>query len=111
MRANGGPLTVTLVWTDFPALASGGRCSLHRGSSCGLSTANARAYPPLPCPPCSSPFAAQKALVHDLDLTVRAAGLNGIPLLGNGGSVDDPSTPDRWGWCCNVCKASQEMHS
>ncbi len=34
--------------------------------------------------------------MHDLDLTVRAAGLNGIPLLGNGGSVDDPSTPDRW---------------
>lgn len=40
--------------------------------------------------------------MHDLDLTVRAAGLNGIPLLGNGGSVDDPATPDRWarvlGW-------------
>ena len=34
--------------------------------------------------------------MHDLDLTVRAAGLNGIPLLGNGGSVDDPATPDRW---------------
>jgi hypothetical protein len=24
VRANGGSLTVTLVWTDFPALASGG---------------------------------------------------------------------------------------
>jgi hypothetical protein len=36
-----------------------------------------------------------KVLVNDLDLTVRAAGLNGIPLLGNGGSINDPSLPDR----------------
>ena len=33
--------------------------------------------------------------MNDLDLTVRAAGLNGIPMLGNGGSVTDPSQPDR----------------
>ena len=33
--------------------------------------------------------------VNDLDLTVRASGLNGIPLLGNGGSVTDPTSPDR----------------
>lgn len=37
--------------------------------------------------------------MHDLDLVVRAAGLNGVPLLGNGGSALDPSTPDRWGRC------------
>ncbi len=46
--------------------------------------------PPQPPTP-----AANKALVHDLDLQVRAAGLSGIPLLGNGGSVSDPNTPDR----------------
>ena len=33
--------------------------------------------------------------MNDLDLTVRAAGLNGIPLMGNGGSVSDASTHDR----------------
>lgn len=60
VRATGGPLTVTLVWADFPG----------------------RPY-------------SVKALVNDLDLTVRAAGLNGIPLLGNGGSVDDSTTNDR----------------
>ena len=33
--------------------------------------------------------------MHDLDLSVRAAGLGGVTLLGNGGSVADPSQPDR----------------
>eukprot|EP00887_Chlorella_sp_A99_P001740 scaffold19.g1740.t1 len=60
VRANGGPLTITLVWADYPA----------------------------------SPSAA-KSLVNDLDLTVRAAGFNGIPLLGNGGSVSSPTSHDR----------------
>ena len=46
VKALGGPLTVTLVWHDYPAAIS-----------------------------------AKKALVNDLDLTVRAAGLNGVPLL------------------------------
>jgi hypothetical protein len=46
LKALGGPLTVTLVWHDYPAAVS-----------------------------------ATKALVNDLDLTVRAAGLNGVPLL------------------------------
>lgn len=49
VRALGGPLKVTLVWTDYPA----------------------------------SP-AVQKALVNDLDLVVRSAGLHGRVLLGNG---------------------------
>ena len=46
ITALGGPLTVTLVWHDYPASLS-----------------------------------AQIALVNDLDLTVRAAGLNGLALL------------------------------
>ena len=46
LRALGGPLTVTLVWHDFPGAVS-----------------------------------AKTALVNDLDLTVRAAGLDGFPLL------------------------------
>lgn len=46
VRGLGGPLSVTLVWHDYPAAVS-----------------------------------ARKALVNDLDLTIRAAGLNGIPLL------------------------------
>ena len=46
LKALGGPLTVTLVWHDYPAAVS-----------------------------------AKTALVNDLDLTVRAAGLNGFPLL------------------------------
>lgn len=46
VAATGGPLTVTLVWHDYPASTS-----------------------------------AAKALVNDLDLSVRAAGLNGFPLL------------------------------
>ena len=60
LRSTGRPLTVTLVWTDYPALPS-----------------------------------AAKALVNDLDLTVRAAGYSGIPLLGNGGSIANESVPDR----------------
>ncbi|GAB4817256.1 hypothetical protein N2152v2_004302 [Parachlorella kessleri] len=39
--------------------------------------------------------AASKALVNDLDLVVRAAGLNAVPMYGNGGSAADASTPDR----------------
>lgn len=79
-----------------------------------------RSHPfnPLPSPPLTScPLnpsripphtpAASKALVHDLDLTVRAAGLNGIPLLGNGGSVSDPTTPDR----CALCHAYTLCHT
>ena len=46
LKALGGPLTVTLVWHDYPAAVS-----------------------------------AKTALVNDLDLTVRAAGLDGFPLL------------------------------
>lgn len=46
VAATGGPITVTLVWHDYPASTS-----------------------------------AAKALVNDLDLSVRAAGLNGFPLL------------------------------
>jgi len=49
VRAQGGPLRVTLVWTDPPASPSAGH-----------------------------------ALVNDLDLVVRSAGLNGEVLLGNG---------------------------
>lgn len=46
LKALGGPLTVTLVWHDYPAAVS-----------------------------------AKTALVNDLDLIVRAAGLDGFPLL------------------------------
>ncbi|KAL6772119.1 hypothetical protein ACKKBG_A28990 [Auxenochlorella protothecoides x Auxenochlorella symbiontica] len=60
VRSTGGPLTVTLVWTDYPALPS-----------------------------------VSKVLVNDLDLTVRASGLGGIPLLGNGGSIANETQPDR----------------
>ncbi|KAK9839424.1 hypothetical protein WJX81_001331 [Elliptochloris bilobata] len=60
VHATGGPLTVTLVWHDYPA----------------------------------SPSAA-KALVNDLDLFVRAAGLNGFPMLGNGGGLGGDLSPDR----------------
>jgi len=42
-----------------------------------------------------SSVAAQTNLVNDLDLTVRAAGLNGIRMLGNGGDGRDSSQPDR----------------
>jgi hypothetical protein len=38
--------------------------------------------------------AAANSLVNDLDLVVRAEGLNGVPVLGNGGSVEDSSAPD-----------------
>ncbi|BDA48884.1 probable serine protease/ABC transporter B family protein tagD [Coccomyxa sp. Obi] len=48
----GGPLSVTLVWHDYPAAIS-----------------------------------TSKTLVNDLDLTIRAAGLNGFPFLGNGGGI------------------------
>lgn len=37
---------------------------------------------------------ALKSLVNDLDLVVRAEGFNGIPILGNGGDVDDSTVPD-----------------
>ena len=46
VHGTGGPLTVTLVWHDYPAAAS-----------------------------------AARALVNDLDLSVRAAGVNGFPML------------------------------
>ena len=49
VKAQGGPLRVTLVWTDLPASPS-----------------------------------AKFALVNDLDLVIRSAGLNGEVLLGNG---------------------------
>lgn len=39
--------------------------------------------------------AAEQMLIIDLDLAVRPAGLNGTLLLGNGGSVDGISQPDR----------------
>ena len=38
--------------------------------------------------------AAARSLVNDLDLVVRAEGFNGLPLLGNGGDVDDSSVGD-----------------
>lgn len=60
ITANGGPLTVTLVWTDYPGEPS-----------------------------------AAVSLVNDLDLVVRAEGLNGQPLLGNGGGVEDSKVADR----------------
>jgi hypothetical protein len=41
--------------------------------------------------------AASQALVNDLDLTVKAAGLGSATLLGNGGLASDGATPDR---CC-----------
>ena len=59
ITAGGGPLSVTLVWTDYPGEAN-----------------------------------AAVSLVNDLDLVVRAEGLNGQPLLGNGGDVEDSSKPD-----------------
>ena len=114
VRANGGPLTITLVWTDYPALPSGAGECVGRGEGAGRAQRGGRLplprhRVPTPSPPRThTPAlpAAQKALVHDLDLTVRAAGLNGIPLLGNGGSAEDPSTPDRcvgvWGWTSAV---------
>ena len=46
VNGTGGPLSVTLVWHDYPAA-----------------------------------LASATSLVNDLDLTVRAAGLNGLPLL------------------------------
>lgn len=59
IKAGGGPLSITIVWTDYPG----------------------------------SPTS-RKNLVNNLDLTVRAEGYNGIPLLGNGGSVEDSNKPD-----------------
>jgi hypothetical protein len=59
ITATGGPLTVTLVWTDFPGEPS-----------------------------------AAVSLVNNLDLVVRAEGLNGQSLLGNGGGVEDSKEPD-----------------
>jgi len=59
ITAGGGPLSIALVWTDYPG----------------------------------NP-AASRSLVNDLDLVVRAEGLGGVPLLGNGGNVDDSSSPD-----------------
>lgn len=38
--------------------------------------------------------ASTKALVNDLNLIVRAQGLNGAAILGNGGDIDDSSKPD-----------------
>lgn len=43
---------------------------------------------------CEVPANARLLQVNDLDLTVRAAGFNGIPLLGNGGSVSSPDHHD-----------------
>jgi Subtilase family/PA domain len=60
ITAGGGPLTVTLVWTDYPGEPS-----------------------------------AAVSLVNDLDLVVRAEGLNGQPLLGNGGGVENSSEADK----------------
>ena len=37
---------------------------------------------------------ASKHLVNDLDLVVRATGLNGERLIGNGGDVENPNLPD-----------------
>jgi len=59
INALGGPLSVTLAWTDYPGNPSSPR-----------------------------------SLVNDLDLVVRAQGLNGVTLLGNGGDIDDSSKPD-----------------
>lgn len=59
ITAGGGPLSIALVWTDYPG---------EQGAA--------------------------RSLVNDLDLVVRAEGLNGQPLLGNGGDVDDSSKPD-----------------
>lgn len=59
IKANGGPLSITLVWTDYPGNPS-----------------------------------AARSLVNDLDLVVRAEGLAGVSLLGNGGNVDASSEPD-----------------
>ncbi|KAK9815878.1 hypothetical protein WJX72_011193 [[Myrmecia] bisecta] len=60
IKSTGGPLTVTLVWHDYPASTS-----------------------------------AATALVNDLDLTVRAASLNGLPFLGNGGAEGGSVSADR----------------
>lgn len=49
VRATGGPIKITLVWTDYPASPSVG-----------------------------------KALVNDLDLVVRSAGIHGREFYGNG---------------------------
>lgn len=60
ITAAGGPLSVTLVWTDYPGEPS-----------------------------------AALSLVNNLDLVVRAEGLNGQLLLGNGGGVDDSKEADK----------------
>lgn len=99
MQAAGGPLAVTLVWTDHPGLPLGGFAKLRRQLPAALlhwTTPNDRAAFNLGTDAllCYT-FAAARALVIDLDLAVRPAGLNGTLLLGNFGSVDGGSQPDR----------------
>lgn len=59
IRSTGGPLSITVAWTDLPGNPS-----------------------------------APKSLVNNIDLVVRSEGFNGIPVLGNGGDIDDSTKPD-----------------
>ena len=47
----------------------------------------------------------------DLDLSVRAAGLNGTLLLGNGGGAEGLAQPDRWGKLQSAGRAARHSLS
>lgn len=59
VTSNGGPLSITVAWTDYPGNPS-----------------------------------SRRTLTNNIDLVVRAEGYNGVPMLGNGGDIDDSSKAD-----------------
>lgn len=93
VQAVGGPLAITLVWTDHPALAFGGFKACCASGILPSTHSSRGAAPTAGCMLCFC--AASQALIIDLDLEVRPAGLNGTVLRGNGGSVRGADQPDR----------------
>ncbi len=59
ITSNGGPLSITVAWTDYPGSPS-----------------------------------SRRTLTNNIDLVVKAEGYNGVPMLGNGGDIDDSSLAD-----------------
>lgn len=59
VKSTGGPLSITVAWTDYPGNPS-----------------------------------SRKSLTNNIDLVVKAEGYNGVPMLGNGGDIDDSSRAD-----------------
>lgn len=86
LRATGGPLTVTLVWHDYPAAPSAAR-ALVNDLDLTVRAAGLNGFPMLVrAPPGRVRARARGALVNNLDLSVRAAGLNSFPMLVRGPS-------------------------